>query len=186
MLKVVSAIVLALGIVILVVLVALGGVVKTTIHDTVINRLKYKLPPGYKNDPNYEVCLCSRTIFYNNNHSLMHSPSYTLPLYNVFSMVHIIHTQPFISFLQAIKQQSTNQPINQPIIFHSHSSLLSLRNAGAAPVPPSTRSTTYGTSPTPTSSSMVPSPTSISLVCMGHDHIPSINSYSITPYPIPP
>jgi hypothetical protein len=45
-LKIVSSVVLALGIVILVVLVVLGVVVKKTIDDTIYDRLTYKLPKG--------------------------------------------------------------------------------------------------------------------------------------------
>jgi hypothetical protein len=64
-LKIVSSVVLALGIVILVVLVTLGGVIKQTINTSVTSRLKYKLPDGYKTNSSYEVYfLTSPHVFF--------------------------------------------------------------------------------------------------------------------------
>ena len=55
-LKVVSAVVLSVGIVILVALLITGGLVYKEIKDEILSRLIYKLPSGYKHDPDFEVC----------------------------------------------------------------------------------------------------------------------------------
>lgn len=54
--KIVSSVVLALGIVILVVLVVLGSVVRQTIRDTITDRLVYELGEGAKKSPMEENC----------------------------------------------------------------------------------------------------------------------------------
>jgi hypothetical protein len=53
---IVSIAVIALGVVVIVVLVTLGAVVKKTLDDTVLSRLEYDLPEGYKTNPDYEEC----------------------------------------------------------------------------------------------------------------------------------
>lgn len=52
---------LAFGVVVLVVLVAMGGVVKQTLDTTISKRLIYKKPKGYDKDPNFQVCYKSTT-----------------------------------------------------------------------------------------------------------------------------
>jgi hypothetical protein len=60
-----SIVALILGVVVLAVLTALGGVAKQQVHDGIMSRLKYKLPDGYKNDPDYHECYRStKGMFY--------------------------------------------------------------------------------------------------------------------------
>jgi hypothetical protein len=62
-LKVVSAIALTVGLVVLIVLVVFGGVIKKGIHDEIMGRFKYKIPDGYKTNKQYEVCFAYCVCF---------------------------------------------------------------------------------------------------------------------------
>lgn len=69
--KVVASIAfLVFGLLVLIVLVILGGVVKKTIDDEIYSRLKYELPKGYKNDPNFQECYKSVTSSFDEEYYL--------------------------------------------------------------------------------------------------------------------
>lgn len=56
---------LVFGVVVLAVLVAVGLVAKQAVHDEILSRLVYKLPDGYKSDPDYQECYRSTVgMFY--------------------------------------------------------------------------------------------------------------------------
>lgn len=67
--KIITGIVLlCLGVVLVAVLCGLGGYVKGAIDRTVVSRLKYELPKGYENDPNFVQCFNNTVAAFNDEY----------------------------------------------------------------------------------------------------------------------